>query len=64
MENLLTTKEVAERLGISDTRVRQMILNKQLPAQKFGHAHMVKESDLELVRERKAGRPPKVKVEK
>lgn len=59
MENVLTTKEVAEKLGITDSQVRYLILRGKLPAEKIGHIHVVKESDLELVRERKVGRPKK-----
>ena len=62
VEKVLTTKEVAERLGITDSQVRYLILRGKLPAEKLGHIHMVKESDLEQVRERKVGRPPKAKV--
>jgi excisionase family DNA binding protein len=59
----LTTRQAAEKLGVSDARIRQMISNEQLPAQKFGHVHMINEEDLKLVENRKVGRPPKVKVE-
>lgn len=61
MSKLLTTKEVAEKLGVTDSQVRYLILRGKLPAQKLGHINVIKESDLELVRERKVGRPPKVK---
>jgi len=54
---LLTTQQAAERLGISEGRVRALILAGRLPAEKFGKAHMIKEKDLELVRERSPGRP-------
>lgn len=57
---MLTTQEVAERLGVSDARVRQMIIAGDLPAQQFGRAHAVREEDLKLVAERKRGRPPKL----
>jgi excisionase family DNA binding protein len=56
---LLTTKDAAEKLGISEGRVRTLIINGRLPAEKFGKAHMIKESDLKLVENRKAGRPKK-----
>lgn len=59
MDNLLTAKQAAEKLGISDARIRQMILKGRLPSEKFGPIHMIKETDLELIRERKPGRPPK-----
>jgi excisionase family DNA binding protein len=60
MENLLTTEEVAVRLGVTGSRVRAMIRDERLPAQKFGHVHMIKEADLQLVKDRKTGRPPNV----
>jgi excisionase family DNA binding protein len=63
MENLLTTEEAAARLGVTGARVRAMIRDERLPAQKFGHVHMIKEVDLKLVENRKTGRPPKAKAE-
>ncbi len=59
MEKVLTTKEVAEKLGVTDSQVRYLILNKKLPAEKLGHIHMIKESDLDKVKNRKVGRPKK-----
>ncbi|MGB7923439.1 MAG: helix-turn-helix domain-containing protein [Pyrinomonadaceae bacterium] len=59
MENLLTTREAAERLGVSAGRVRQMVADGQLPAQRIGRDNFVKESDLTLVEDRKRGRPSK-----
>jgi len=63
MERTLTTEEAAERLGVTTGRVRAMIGAGRLPAQKFGHIHMIQESDLKLVEDRKTGRPPKPKAE-
>jgi len=61
----LTAKQVAEKLGVSAGRVRQLVVENRLPATKFGNSLMILESDLELVRERKkTGRPPKAKDEK
>jgi excisionase family DNA binding protein len=59
VNEFLTTNQAAERLGVSAIRVRQLIAEGRLPAQKFGTAHMIKESDLKLVEDRKVGRPPK-----
>ncbi len=62
MENLtdrVTTKEAAQILGITDGRVRQMILKGQLPAKRFGRALTLSRSDVESLRGRKAGRPKK-----
>lgn len=65
MNGLLTTQQVAEKLGVTAGRVRQMIIDGQLPATKMGRDNFIKESDLKLVEVRKVGRPPKsVEVEK
>ena len=63
MDQTLTTKEAAERLGVSAARVRQMVLDGRLPAEKFGRDLMIKESNLSLVEDRKPGRPPKPQPE-
>ncbi len=61
----LTAKQVAEKLGVSAGRVRQLVAENRLPATKFGNSLMILESDLDLVLERKkTGRPPKDKDEK
>jgi excisionase family DNA binding protein len=60
---LLTTEEAAERLGVTSARIRAMIAAGRLPARKFGHVHMILESDLKTVEGRKPGRPPKQKIE-
>ena len=56
---LLSTKEAAKRLGISDARVRQLILKGRLPAIKHGRDWIIKERSLIQVADRKTGRPPK-----
>lgn len=58
---LLTTKEVAEKLGVSIRRIQAMITEKSLPATKIGRDYLIKESDLSLVENRKVGRPKKTK---
>lgn len=55
----ITTKEAAERLGITVTRVQQLILAGRLPAEKKGRDYFIKEEDLKLVEDRKPGRPRK-----
>jgi excisionase family DNA binding protein len=59
MDELLTTQQAAERLGITDSRVRQLILEGKLPAKKFGRSNMIRASDLKAVEGIKRGRPPK-----
>jgi excisionase family DNA binding protein len=56
---MLTTKEVAEALGISIRQVQTLIERDKLPAQKLGRDYVIQESDLKLVENRPKGRPPK-----
>ena len=56
---LLTTRDAAERLGVTQTRVQQLILDGRLPDEKMGRDYFIRESDLKLVANRKPGRPPK-----
>lgn len=64
MKDLLTTREAAEILNISDARIRQLIYAGRIPSQKIGQMNLIKKSDLELVKDRKTGRPPKAKETK
>ena len=65
IEGYITTKEAAGKLGVAESRVRQLVVEGRLPHVKMGNSNLIKESDLELVRNRKrTGRPPKVKGEK
>lgn len=59
----LTTKETAERLGVTVPRVHALIKAGRLPAEKRGRDVFIKESDLALVINRTPGRPPKAKAE-
>ncbi len=61
---LLTTKEAAEKLGVSVRRVQAMITDGSLPASKLGRDYIINASDLTLVQDRKPGRPPKEKIKK
>ncbi len=62
--SLISTKEAAEKLGISVLRVQQLIWQQRLPAQKIGRDYVINEKDLELVKDRKTGRPPKQRSKK
>jgi excisionase family DNA binding protein len=57
--NLLSLTETAKRLGVIRQRVFQLIQSGRLPAVMVGSQYVIKESDLELVKDRKTGRPPK-----
>ncbi|HEX8568211.1 MAG TPA: helix-turn-helix domain-containing protein [Pyrinomonadaceae bacterium] len=59
--SLLTTAEVAARLGVTRWRINALIKSKRLPAERFGAIFLVRESDLRLVENRKPGRPRKSK---
>jgi excisionase family DNA binding protein len=58
-EDLLTTQEAAAELGVTDSRVRQLIIDGKLPAQRFGRSHMIKRGDLKGVVIGNRGRPRK-----
>lgn len=58
-DDLLTTQQAAVELGVTDSRVRQLIIDGKLPAQRFGRSHMIKRSDLKHVEVGKLGRPKK-----
>ena len=58
---LLTTKEVAQRLGVSIRRVQAMITAGRLPATRLGRDYLVNEKDLKIVEIRKPGRPTAAK---
>jgi excisionase family DNA binding protein len=57
MKKLLTTKDAGKILGVSPLRVFQLIKAGRLPAVKIGRDWMIKERDLEKVKDRKPGRP-------
>ena len=59
-KKLLTTQETAQLLGLSAGRVRRMILDGIIKAEKFGSSNMIKKSDAEKVKVYgKVGRPKK-----
>jgi len=59
MSDLLTTKEAARELRVSVRRIQALIGAGKLPAQKIGRDWIISKVDLDLVRVRKPGRPPK-----
>lgn len=54
---MIATKAAARELGITVQRVRVLIREGRLPAQKLGRDWIIRWADLDLVRERKPGRP-------
>lgn len=61
MKGYLTTKQTGEKLGITPDRVRQLIIEGTIKAEKFGRDNFIVESEIERVKQlnRKPGRPPK-----
>lgn len=58
-DGLLTVRQAAKVLGVTRRRVNALIEAGRLPATRHGNAWAIKESDLEIVKERPTGRPPK-----
>ncbi len=59
MSYMITTDVVAERLNLSLERVRQLIAESRLPAEKVGRIYLVDERVLSNFTRRPAGRPRK-----
>ena len=59
MNDLLTTKETAKELKVSVRRIQALIGAGRLPAKKIGRDWIIHKADLDLVRVRKPGRPPR-----
>jgi excisionase family DNA binding protein len=60
MNGWLTTQQAADRLGVTQGRIRQLILSGDLPSEKVGRDRMIREEDLKLVEKRPGrGRPRK-----
>ncbi len=53
-----TTNEAAAALGISSARVRQMVIDKTLPASRFGCALVISAEAIERARQRKTSPGP------
>jgi excisionase family DNA binding protein len=58
MKNYLTTAEAAAEIGVTASRVRQLILAGDLAAEKIGRDLVVKARDLKKYKRPKLGRPP------
>ena len=58
---IITTAEAARRLDVTPNRVRAMIRAKRLKAFKFGGEWLIDPKDLDAVKDRKVGRPRKVR---
>jgi excisionase family DNA binding protein len=56
---LLSAKDVAKRLNVHHTRVKFLIREGRLKAQKIGGAWVINEKDLKKLKILKSGRPRK-----
>lgn len=52
-EKYYTTKEIAQRYGVTTTSVRVWIRRGELPAIQIGNSYRIKQSDLELFEQRR-----------
>jgi excisionase family DNA binding protein len=58
MEGFFTTRQAAEKLGVTDAYVRQLILSGKLKAVKAGRDHLIAAAEVEEARKRKTTRGP------
>jgi excisionase family DNA binding protein len=64
MDELLTTADVAEKLGLTVRAVQKMIEAGRLQAKRVGRDYIISAASLDNIeRKSRAGRPPKAKVE-
>ena len=63
IQGFLTTKQAAERLNVVPSRIRRMILDGVIKAEKVGRDNFISESEIERVEklDRKPGRRVKEK---
>ncbi len=61
---LLSVAETARLIGVTRGRVAQLIASGKLPALKVGRVFVIHAADLELLKNRKSGRPPTKPEEK
>ncbi len=66
MKGYLTTTQTAERLNVSQARVRQMIIEGIIKAEKVGRDNFISENEVKRLEsvERKPGRPRKESAKK
>jgi excisionase family DNA binding protein len=62
MSELLTTEDAAKYLGVTPSRIRQLIIEERIESKKYGRDHLIQKSILDDFIEngqRKPGRPKK-----
>jgi excisionase family DNA binding protein len=58
---IISTTEAARRLNVSPSRIRAMISSGRLKAMKVGKVWLIDPKNLDAVKDRKVGRPRKVR---
>ena len=64
MDKFFTTKDAAKYLGVSQSRIRQFIIEDRLESIKYGRDHLIQETELERFSKdgkKRRGRPKKFK---
>jgi site-specific DNA-methyltransferase (adenine-specific) len=62
MSKYLTTEEAAEFLGVTPSRIRQLISEERIKSEKYGRDHLIQEEEVKYFAKegrKKRGRPPK-----
>ncbi|CAN5475653.1 hypothetical protein BH18ACI1_BH18ACI1_17530 [soil metagenome] len=59
IEGYLTTKEVAEKFGVTVGRIQQLVAEKRLSAVKIGQTNLITEKEIESFDRQSVGRPKK-----
>jgi excisionase family DNA binding protein len=60
LDQYISCREAAQSLGVGMRRVQALIASGRLAALKIGRDWFIRPENLEAVRERKPGRPPKI----
>ncbi len=66
MKGYLTTKQVAEKLNVVPSRIRRMILDGLIQAEKVGRDNFITDAEVKRIvsLDRKTGRPKKKSAKK
>ena len=63
-KTLYTTAEAAAELGVTPGRIRQMVVDNELAAEKFGRDLMIQESAIAKAKKRKTAPGPAAKKDR
>jgi excisionase family DNA binding protein len=57
LSKIISTKNAAEMLNISERYVRRLIVEEKLPAERVGRSWIIQEADLHKLKRKPPGRP-------